>query len=253
MSYLGDKDFLIEVSKGNVEGHSLVQKSGRSVDVASGVFSTISLLGTATTVIDLTAKLRIKAGGSADDDSSGDGARSVLISGIVSDLTEKQETLVTSGASASLESVNSFWRCDRATVITCGTYGGSNVGDIIVETAAGTLDVVMISALQGVSQHAAYSIPLGKTGFLLSVFVTVDGKKAADVRLCSRTQFNDVIPPVGPTKVLRYWDGVLGSLVYVPRSPGNRLPELSDIWVDAQGDGMKTEVSVDFEILLVDN
>ena len=36
MTYIGHSDFLIEVAKGNVAGHSLVHKFGRNAAVPNG-------------------------------------------------------------------------------------------------------------------------------------------------------------------------------------------------------------------------
>jgi hypothetical protein len=36
MSYISNKDFLIEVAKGNVAGHAIVNKFGRNPDVDTG-------------------------------------------------------------------------------------------------------------------------------------------------------------------------------------------------------------------------
>ena len=44
MSYIGNKDFLIEVQKGNVVGHSMVHKFGRNDAVPNGSWAFVNLL-----------------------------------------------------------------------------------------------------------------------------------------------------------------------------------------------------------------
>ena len=92
--------------------------------------------------------------------------------------------------------------------------------------------------------------PTGKTGYLLGTHITVDAGKAADVRIVTRNNFNDVVTPFSPARIRKYWDGVLGDLHYEPRAPEMIFPALTDIWMEAEGAGAQTEVSADFEILL---
>jgi hypothetical protein len=111
----------------------------------------------------------------------------------------------------------------------------------------------MITAGKGRSRHGQYSIPGGRTGYLLSVHVTVDTRKAADIRLFVRKNLTDTSVPVESVSLRLYWDHITGTFTYIPRSPKLSLPALSDIWMEAYGDGAASEVAVDFELLLVDD
>jgi hypothetical protein len=113
--------------------------------------------------------------------------------------------------------------------------------------------MAIIKAGEGQTQHGAYTIPLGKVGYLMSVDLDADAGKAADFRLFVRGDFNDVSAPMHPKQLKLYWDGVLGQVNYRPKSPGIILNALSDIWIEARGGGAGTQVSVDFEILLIDD
>jgi hypothetical protein len=50
-----------------------------------------------------------------------------------------------------------------------------------------------------------------------------------------------------------FWDGIDSPLDYRPYSPELSISEKSDIWFEAWGDGAVSQVSIDFELLLVDN
>ena len=252
MSYIGDKDFLIEVQKGNVAGHSLIHKFGRNDAVPNGSWAHVSLTPFAVANFPSSATtVKIKAGGSAFDDSSGLGAREVTVQGIDSSLAETSEAIVTAGASASSATSASFWRVHRAWVSAVGVYGSTNIDDIVIESG---VDMITIAAGEGQTQYAGYTIPTGKTGYLLSSLVTVDGNKAADIRVMKREDITDsVIAPMASKRIMLHWDGVLGTLPFKPRSPLSALPALTDIWFEANGSGAWTEVSADFEILLVDD
>lgn len=250
------RDFYTEVQLGNIAGYSITHKFGRNPNVANGVWEVVSLLGSSGIFQLSSSPVRIKAGGNAADTAAGAGARAITIIGIGETLLESTETIVTSGTGASLPTTNNFWRVYRAYVSdnSAGTYMLTNTGDIVIECSDGSDDIIKIAAGEGQSQHGEYSIPNDKTGYLLSVHLTVDSIKPADFRLFVHGNLNNASPPVDPRRLKLYWDGILGHVEgYVPKSPGLLLPSLTDIWIEAKGAGNSTEVSVNFEILLVDN
>lgn len=253
MSYLPSRDFLIEVQKGNVAGHSLVHKFGRNDTVPNGTWEHVSLLSGVTAFRSSAATMRIKAGGNAADTAAGAGAREVTIQGIDSALAEITEAVATAGSSASSATSASFWRVHRAWVSAVGTYSVGNTAAITIEDSGGASDMIMIAATEGQTQYAGYTIPTAKTGYLLSLRLSVDAAKAADFRLFTRGSITDTSAPMASRRIRKYWDGLLGQTVYTPHGPDLVLAALTDIWIEAQGGGAGTEVSADFEILLVDD
>jgi hypothetical protein len=254
MTFIGQKDFLIEVSKGNVPGHSLVHKFGRNSDVANGAWEHISQVPFDTANFRQSAiSMRIKAGGNAADTAAGAGAREVTIQGIDSNGDETSEAITTAGASASSATTETFWRIHRAWVSAAGTYTGNNTGDIVIEDSGGGADFITIAAGEGQTQYAGFTIPAGKTGHLLTAEITVATNKSANVRVFTRADYDDVTAPM-PAKRLKLWfDGVSGNLRFAPDSPELVLPAKTDIWFEAYGDGAAAAVSADFELLLVDD
>lgn len=247
------KEFYSEVQQGNIAEYSLVHKFGRNDDIPNGSWAMVSPSSPSGTFPGSGVIVRIKADGDVADSASGAGAREITIIGIDTTLQEISETLVTSGTSASLLTTTSFWRIYRAYVSDIGTYGNANIDDIIIEDSDGVNDMLTIKADEGQTQHGAYSIPLGKIGYLLSVDITVDASKAADFRLFIRDNFTNTVSPISSKRLRFYWDGVLGQASYKPVAPGLILNALSDIWIEARGGGQNTEVSANFEILLKDD
>jgi len=245
-----NKDFYLDVQEGNVEGYSIIHKFGGNADILNGVWSLVSSSSPSGAFPVSGDVVRIKAGGDAADSASGVGARSITLTGINSDLEEITETLITSGVNASAYSVNNFWRIYRAYVSSAGEYGGANIDNITIENSQ---DMIRIRADEGQTQHAAYAIPINKTGYLLGVHLTVDAVKAADCRMFIRKNFTDIVVPTSSKRLLLYWNGVLGQATHLPGIPCVKFDALTDIWVEARGGGANTEVSADFEILLVDN
>ena len=248
-----NRDFLIEVAKGNIKGHSMVHKFGRNASVPNGSWAFVNNLGFTAWPLSAATTVRIKAGGNAADTAAGAGARAVVVQGINAAGDEVTETIVTAGAAASAVTTETFWRLHRAWVSSCGTYGGANVGAVTFENGAGGTDLLKIEAAEGQTQFAGFTIPAGKTGYLLSLHITVDAQKAADARVFTRADITDTTAPVASKRLDLFFDGLLGDFQYLPKGPELSVSALSDIWVEASGAGAGTEVSADFELLLVDN
>ena len=247
-------NFYLEVSKGNIPGHSLVHKFGRS-NIPNGSWQFVTLLGQTAWPLSAATTVIIKAGGNAADDTSGAGAREVTVQGIDSAFAETTEAITTAGASASSATTASFWRVHRAYVSSAGTYGAANTADIVIENSATGTDIITIGAGEGQSQDALYSIPAGKTGYLTSVHVTVSAglNKTVNIRCFVRENLDDTSAPMSASRVKLFWDGLDAPFYYRPYSPELSLSEKTDIWFEAYGDGGTSEVSIDFELLLVDN
>ena len=248
-------EYMIEVQKGNVPGASIVHKFGRNAAVPNGTFEGVNQLSAAFNFLTAATTVRIKSGGNAADATAGAGAQVITIEGLDNTGAFASENLATNGASASGNTTTSFWRVFRVYIGdgAAGTYGGANVGDIVLENSGGGTDLIMIATGEGQSQYGAYAIPTGKTGYLMGVKVQADASKAADFKLCVRNDLTDVTTPYSPRRIKFYWDGVLGSDNLMGNSPLLMIQPLSDIWMEAQGGGAITEVSVDFEILLIDD
>lgn len=247
------KDFLIEVAKGNIPGHSLVHKFGRNNAVPDGSWELVSLLSSGTLFRTSPSTVRIKSGGHTSDISTGLGAREITVIGLDDTLTEVAETIVTSGVLASLATVTSFWRVYRAYVSAVGLYGATNASAIIIEDSGGEADMNVIGNGNGQTQHAAYSIPAGKTGYLLSVYLTVNSTAVVDFRLFTKENLDDILVPIPAKRLRLFWDGVSNPPPYKPYAPEFSLEAGADIWIEAKGNGATAKVIANFEILLVDN
>ena len=254
MSRTFNRDFYLQVQKGLIAGHSIVHKFGRNSDVPNNVWEGVTELSTSFPFLTAATTVRIKAGGNINDDAGGTGAREVTVEGLDNTGAAVTEAIATNGVAASSATSASFWRVFRVYVSSCGTYGAANTAAIMIERSAGGLDLINILAEQGQSEFALYSIPLATTGYLLGIAVEADASKAADFRICTREDLTDASSaPFKPVQVKFYFDGVLGQADLKGHSPLLVLNALTDVWVDAEGGGAGTEVSADFEILLVDD
>ncbi len=247
------KDLYLEIAKGNIPGYTIVHKFGIHTEVINGIWSLVSETSISGALPASGSPVRIKAGGDAADAVDGAGAREITVVGIDTSLAEVSETITTSGTSSGLATEASFWRVHRAYVSEVGAYGEANTDDITIENSDGTIDRLLITAGEGQTQHGAYSVPAGKAGYLLGVDLEANATKAADFRLFVRNNFTNTGASISSRRVKLFFSGVLGQVTSRPHAPYLKLNALSDIWIEARGGGANTEVSADFEILLVDD
>lgn len=244
-------DFWSKANRGLIKGMlPPVHKFGRNDAVTNGTWAFVNLLGFTAWPLSAVTTVRIKAGGNAADTAAGVGAQSVFVQGIAADLTEQTVEIVTAGASASAVTTLTFWRIHKAWVGPVGAYGVANTGIITIENGGGGTDLIKIAAGEGQSQFAGFTIQDGYYGELASAFFTVDALKAADMKIMTRANITDVTTPYSPKRLKLYFDGVLGAFSYKPVVPEFIMDPLTDIWVEAKGDGAQTEVSANMEILL---
>ncbi|KKM63750.1 hypothetical protein LCGC14_1508300, partial [marine sediment metagenome] len=193
----------------------------------------------------------IKAGGDAADVAGGAGALGVEIQGIDATGNAVNEVIASAGISASGLTDILFFRVHRVFVSGVGTYGAANTADIVIENGAGGTDLIKIAAGEGSTQFCGYTVPVGFTAHLLGVLITVDAIKPADIKIMTRENAMVVTSPMSSKRLRKYFDGVLGVLPFERVAPWIKLNALTDIWVEARGAGASTEVSVDFELLLI--
>ena len=254
MSRMFTRDFLIEVMKGNVAKHSMVHKFGYNGAVPNGSWAHVSTTPFSTANFRQSAiAMRVKSGGNVADTAAGAGAREVTIQGIDSNFAETSEAVATAGASASSATTATFWRVHRAWVSATGTYTGNNTGDVVIEDSGGGADFITIQAGEGQTQYTGWTVPTGKIASLTSVHVTVDSNKTANVRCFTRHDIDTVAAPMSAKRLKLYWDGLEQHFQYIPKGPELSIPAKGDIWFEAYGDGAVSAVSVDFELLVVED
>ncbi len=237
-------------SRGLAEGITVVQKFGKNPNVGTGAFEHVWFNGGAYNWLTAASVVRIQAGGNAADTAAGAGAREITIEGLDQNWNEATETLATAGAAASADTTTTFIRINRAFVSESGTYGGANVGNIIIETNPGALIVANLEAEIGQTQLGHYSVPDGKMAYLARARVYYSTAKDGSVRLMRRERADDTAVPVGSPRILQAWDEFSGEsqrdFLAMTAIPGR-----SDIYFEAQANTSAGAINVSFDILLV--
>ena len=241
----------IDIADGSVTGTSGVVKFGRNAAVGATEEDIWAAGGIYTGFLTAASAVRIRAGGNAADDAAGAGARSIEVEGLDQNWNVVTETISTAGASASTATTTTFIRVYRVCVIDVGTYTGANTGTISVETTGGVL-MATIEAGLGQTQMAIYTVPAGKTAYIVSLSIFVDTNKTAQVYLWQRQNADDVSAPFTGKRIWRPFDGVSGA-VDGPVAFPYVFPAKTDIWASGVGPSGGAGVAVEMHIALVDD
>jgi hypothetical protein len=248
------KSFDLEVAEGHITGYSLVHKFGASAVVGTSL-APIALANTYNTP---TAAANLEfLSSDANDTAAGSGARQVTVVGLGADWTEVSQTVTTNGTTA-VALTTPLLRLYRWYVSSSGTYGtsanASHAGTLTIRAAGGgaTWSTITVSPFpMGQSQIGAYTVPLGKTAYLLTADMFVSSTKAVDLLLFQRPNANDVATPYsGAIRLISQWAGVTGTVQYKPRYPRGAFVGPCDIGFMGKVASGTGSCTVEFELVM---
>ena len=253
-------DFYLEVSKGSVPKHSIVNKFGRNGAVGTSL-AFISISGQYQSPIAATS-LEILSGSTADG-SAGAGARKVKVVGLDASWNEVTVEVTMNGTTA-VALGTQFIRVYRMYVSESGAYATilapSHLGRITLRTAGGGATWCIIDTIEGTAtgfgigqtQVAGYTIPNGYTGYLLSKTVTVESAKPASIYFFKRENADDVTTPfTGAMRLFEQNDGIAQPFNVGLKSPLQVFPAKTDVGFFAKVGTGTASVSTEFQLLLV--
>jgi len=258
-STLRNTEYYLEVARGNITGASLVHKFGTTdITTSMAPIANAGLYQTPTSAVALEF-----VSDSAADAQNGVGAREITFIGLNSAWEEVSQSVAThaTDGTVAVSIPTSLTRLYRWYVSQSGTYatqaGGSHQGAITVRVAGAgaTWSIIPNSPFQaGQSQIGVYTVPLGKTAYLLSKTVFVDSSKTADVYFFQRPLVNDVTTPfTGTMRLVEREVGVTGGYVQPFISPKGPFVGPCDIGFMGKMSVGTSDASVEFELLLTDN
>lgn len=243
------KNFLNEVRLGNVPGHKLIHKFGSNANVGT-TLQDIWEEGGIITWMSVAEQISVISSDTVNDIATGNGARSVLILGLDDNFNEITETI--SLLSTPVLTTKSFRRINMMFVVSVGTYTGSNLGDI---TLTGNITNNIHAKLligEGRLSQSQYTIPQGKTGYILDTAITMQTGKQISVNLLCRNDSHIVISPFSPTLDLHHWDG-LSIPIDQDYKAQHILLERSDVWFNGFVSATTAIINIDYTLLLIDN
>lgn len=241
------EDFALQVARGQIPGHRVVQVFGYNADLDQTEESVWPDGGTIPHP--LTASVLKISSSSANDTAAGTGARTVHISGVDDNFNEVGETVTLNGQTA-VNTVNSYRYVNYFYVVTVGS-GGHNDGNINVGTGtvtAGVPAVLYDIIAAGYNQRttAHFCVPAGYTGFMAVGIVTVGQVSGSSpVTAFLKQHGPDEILRVGAVSTLNN-----GSVQYDFAYPYT-IPEKNCVGATAIGASNNNSVSAYFNIVLV--
>lgn len=251
------KDFYELVRIGKIPGYSIVQKFGNNLAVsttlvpvtAGGLYQTPTTGQSIEVVSD-----------DADDTALGAGGRNCIVYGLDGTFTPKVEEVALDGLTP--VAVPGTWtRVYRLECTKSGVYAtqalSSHQGTISVKTTpAGVLwGQIAVEGTYGLGNSliGMYSQGAGSTAFLLSKFITVDTGQDVKIYLFHRPGINVVAAPFTGMRLVQVESGIDVPYNYVPKLPIAVFSEYTDMGFMAVAAAGPAEVSVNFELLIVEN
>jgi len=174
MSYFSPPlDFYLQIRKGRIPGHSSATLLGECETVGTTeetIWCDEGLLLWPSSATQMTVSSE-----SVDDDQGGAGATSLMIEGLDSNFNLLTETVVLDGQTG-VTTANSYYRINKAQVITVGS-AGSNQGKIYIGTGtitagrpATVYEAVCLN--KNISHSGRFTVPAGSSRFQTLAAVT---------------------------------------------------------------------------------
>lgn len=243
-----DIDFYLAVAKGDFTGYSNVSKFGYNHSVSQIAYESIWEGSNAYPWMSSADYLQVLSS-SANDTSAGTGARTVEIEGLDSNWDVQTETVSMNGTTV-VTTTNQFLRIFRAIVVTGGT-SLRNEGDITIRDQSTSTTRALITngptSSFGQTLMAVYTIPAGKTGYVVNINFSSAKDQEQEYRLMAR----DNTVANAAWNVKEFMTGRGGFSDFVKRAI-NKYTEKTDLDLQVISSS-NSAAAGGFEIILIDN
>lgn len=263
MSFIGGTDFFTEVAKGNVLGHTLINKFGRNPDcdqIASATAVIIGrdiwdlgIAGATMWVPPTTARTHqissnsIEDGGGAGGDT---GALTLRIFGLDAAYALQQEDIIMDGT-GDVATASTYTMIHRMVVLTTGS-AGRNLGNIDATADTDTTVTARVTISNNQTAMAIFQVPAATTGFLYgydgSIHKTGGAAKLADIAIM-------LMDFGGPWRLQEALDVTSDGQPYNhhPYTLPIQLPAKSYIKMVANPSADAQDISASFDIMCVED
>jgi len=260
VTYLGSKDFLLEVARGNVAAHAAVNKFGQA---PSGVQTTATDIwdradATPTQqvwVAPTAARVHQITSTSTSDTSGGAGAKTLRVYGLTGWGTAEANEDITMNGTSNVATSSSYVIIHRMKVLTKGATN-ANVGTITATADTDSTVTAQINVGEGQTMMAIYGVPSTQTAYVTQYYASLNKASGAAATVNNRLLVN----PEADTELLnflvKHTIGTQSTGVshfaheFLPpfAVPGPAIIKISGI-----GSGADLDVGAGFDLVLVDN
>lgn len=254
-----NKDYFLEVAKGNIPGHTTVHKFGES---PSGVQTTATDIwpradASVTQQIWLAptaARIHTIASSSASDTTGGVGANSVIVSYLPSWSALETTETVTGNLNAGVAMANAAVMINRMVVVPQSTSTSANVGTITATAATDATITAVILPGKGQTHQAIYGFPSIQTAYFVEWKGSIDKAAGAEATCDFSIMFNPN-PDVQKTVFINNFDAAAqstGSSTF--QKPYKSLPSLNGpgiIKIQGIASANYLNAETDFGLILV--
>lgn len=254
MTYITNKDFYLEVVRGNVDGSSTVHFGG----VNENVGTSLEFVTSSAQYRMLTAAASLEfLSDNANDTSAGSGARSVTIVGLDANGDIQTQTHNTNGTTP--VSVTGTWlRVTAFYVETSGTYGDgtstSHAGTITLRNAADAStwsQILQDSIGNGAAMIGCTTAPSNADCYILALHYSIQKNKAVDLYLYRREDILTVAAPYSALILDNKYTELQGTGT-IEHFTREKFPALTDIIVMAKTTSGTASVTVEIEMINIE-
>ena len=255
------RDFMVEVAKGNIAGHSAVNKFGHNPLVPAGGADVWAGTGTYLFYPTSAVSIDIKSDNAEDGAGTSTGALTCIIYGLDANWDEQTSSTITLNGTTEVTIAGTWRRIFRLVVLTAGS-NGTNIGNLTVQcvgAAGGLADNtigIYVAAADGQTQQTIYTVPLGKTAYFIKGYVGLSdpNKNGEAAEFVWRLRPNNGVTGAWTVK------GQIG-LVNIGSShwqyeygiPAGPIPEKTDIKIEVLSATTTVGAVGGYDLLMVDD
>lgn len=266
MTYLGTKDFILEVAKGNVAGHAIMRGMGERDSIGTTVqgedlwrgneLSSVPSAPASDTKIPVPAdageQMTVISESDADNGATATGALTIVISYLDAAGNEQTTTVTMNGTTAVDLTPSDVRFVQDMQVATVGSNGVTEGNIRIYKKTDSTLVYSMIEAGGNQSLVPAKMVPLGKTLYLAR-WICSEASNAKRCRARLRADCTNAMPPVRQAGVFLFKSAMALDSAAAMMDLAYAIPALSIVTVSGWTQITGAELSVHWWGVLVDD
>ena len=261
MSYFGQTNYMLEIAKGNVAGHSAVNKFGHNPAAVAGddiwggggryiFYPTAGVLVDVVSTVD------------SDNGATATGALTVIVQGLDENWDFIEETVTMNGTTPVTTMTTTFIRLYRAFVQISGS-SETNDGDITVYARANGSGLtagdvgVFIEAGGGQTQQTIYTVPAGKSAYFIKGYVGLSTSAKTSENGVFRWMLRVNAFGAGGAWLVQGEAGLVnlgsGFWIYEYGVPAGAIPEKTDIRIELTEASNTFSTVGGYDLVLVDD